>query len=78
MTKQLISLTELSKILDTPKSTLHYYVQMGLISPKEVIGRMYIFDKNEFIKKYKFIKREVAKGKNLEEVKALGKKKQIL
>jgi DNA-binding transcriptional MerR regulator len=69
--EQLISLNDLSKIIKVPKSTLIYYVTMGLFTPREFIGKMYIFEKHMFLDRYKEIKKYQKQGKSLSEIKQL-------
>lgn len=69
--KTSISLTELSVILKVPKSTLIYYVSMGLIKPKEVVGKMFIFDEKDFLDRYWALRKLQKGGRSLKEIKSL-------
>lgn len=62
--KNPISSTDLAKELGVNKSTIHYYVIKGVIKPINTVGKMYIFDKKETIKRINLINR-LRSGKKL-------------
>jgi DNA-binding transcriptional MerR regulator len=73
--ERLMSLGDLAKELKINKSKLHYYVQLGLIEPKSVVGKTMIFSYNKAIKCLEYITKEKKSGKQLKEI--ISNKKQI-
>jgi len=65
---KLTSLRELSKKTGLPKSKLNYYVLMGLLSPTQKIGNMFIFDEERAMEQIKFVSKMQKKGSSLEEI----------
>lgn len=63
--KEPISLGQLAKELDINKSKLNYYTWIGLLKPVEVMGRTFIFEKKEVLKKLKEIEKSKLKGRQL-------------
>lgn len=65
-----VSLLEISKELEIPKTTLDYYRQKGLITKDHTIGKAEAFDREPTIKKIKQIKKYRAEGKlSIDEIK---------
>lgn len=73
--KQPATLLELAKELNYKKSKLQYYAYLGLIKPKEVVGKTMLFERMETMKTLGWIKKEQLKGFKLREIqkKAKGK-----
>ena len=69
--QNLVSMNELSKLLDINKATLSYYFKLGIIKPTIIVGRMYLFDKKEIIPHLKEIKKLIKAGKKLKEIKEI-------
>jgi len=68
-TKNLISLSELAKIVEINKSKLSYYAALGMFWPIQIVGGMQIFDKDETMKSLKLIEKKQKQGKSLKEIK---------
>ena len=67
--ENLVSLNELAKHLGINKSTLAFYVSLGLLKPFSVVGRMQIFKREETLTKYNQIKTSQKIGLTLKEIK---------
>lgn len=67
--QEFVSINELAKISSTNKSKITYYMTLGLIVPKTVVGRMYIFNKKAAIDTLKKIQALQSEGLSLREIK---------
>lgn len=68
---EFISLGELSREFNIPKTNIQYWVDKGLIKHSFEIGRMYVYKKNETVKKINKILSFKKAGKSLKEIKEL-------
>lgn len=69
MLTKLTTLNEVATRLKINKSTLHYYVQLGLIKPTASAGKTFIFDHKEVMEKLKFIARQRENKMKLKDIK---------
>ncbi len=70
-----INLNELARETGMNKSHLHYWVKRGLLKPKEVVGKMFLFPRVETKRKIRRIIFYRKKGYSIDLVKEVLKKK---
>lgn len=69
--KNPISLSELAKELKINKSKLSFYVNLGLLKPIMVTGKMMIFDRKAAVIQYSFIQKYKKNGFTLTDIKKI-------
>lgn len=63
------TLQDIAREMKINKSTLHYYTIKGLIAPVGTVGRTFVFEKDETVKRIKEIQRlKKSKGLTLREI----------
>ena len=69
MDENLASMSQLATELGINKSKLNYYMNMGVITPLTVVGRICIFDRALTLSKLKEINKAKKNGRTLTQIK---------
>lgn len=67
----LISMQELSKVINVNKGTLHYYVKIGLLHPVYAAkghGGLFLFEKEKILRRWKLIQKQKAQGVRINQI----------
>ena len=62
MEPELVTITELSKLVNVSRSLIHYYRALGIVVPTNTYGRITVYNKEESLKRLKKVKELQKKG----------------